>query len=94
MQENINRESRVSARIDKATKERAESVLSKHGLTISEFIRMNLTTIANEGLPPYYCYPNTETLRAIWEIVDYIKDDDKAENKASSYEELMNMLDK
>ena len=44
------KEARVSARIDQETKNKAEEVLSKHGLSISEFIRMNLTTVANQGL--------------------------------------------
>ena len=52
------KEARVSARIDQETKNKAEEVLSKHGLSISEFIRMNLTTVANQGLPDYYGLPN------------------------------------
>ena len=52
------KEARVSARIDQETKNKAEEVLSNHGLSISEFIRMNLTTVANQGLPDYYGLPN------------------------------------
>lgn len=54
---NIIKEARVTARIDQWTKDRAEEELSKHGLSISEFIRMNLTTVANQGLPEYYGIP-------------------------------------
>lgn len=61
------KEARVSARIDQETKNKAEEVLTKHGLSISEFIRMNLTTVANQGLPDYYGIPNQETIAAIEE---------------------------
>lgn len=84
------KEARVSARIDQETKNKAEEVLSKHGLSISEFIRMNLTTVANQGLPDYYGLPNETTMKIIYEVVDMIKNNNG--KSASSFEELEELL--
>lgn len=84
------KEARVSARIDQETKNKAEEILSKHGLSISEFIRMNLTTVANQGLPNYYGLPNETTMKAIYEVVDMIKNKDG--KSARSFEELEELL--
>lgn len=84
------KEARVSARIDQETKNKAEEVLSKHGLSISEFIRMNLTTVANQGLPDYYGLPNETTMKAIYEAIDMIKNGNG--KSASTFEELEQLL--
>lgn len=85
------KEARVSARIDQATKTKAEEELSKHGLSISEFIRMNLTTVANQGLPDYYGIPNQTTMAAIDEMLEDLKNIDKLE--AISYEDIQSLFD-
>jgi DNA-damage-inducible protein J len=43
----------VQARIDRAVKERAASVLQEMGLTISDAVRILLTRTANEGALPF-----------------------------------------
>ncbi|MBM0046689.1 type II toxin-antitoxin system RelB/DinJ family antitoxin [Anaerococcus sp. mt242] len=84
------KEARVSARIDQETKNKAEKELSKHGLSISEFIRMNLTTVANQGLPDYYGIPNEETMAAIYEMVETLNSNSKME--PISFEEINNLF--
>lgn len=61
---------RIEARIDGTIKSKAKDVLDNHGLTISDFIRMTLTTVANEGLPKYYSIPNRQLKDSIQEVVD------------------------
>ena len=78
------KEARVSARIDQLTKNKAEKELSK----ISEFIRMNLTTVANQGLPDYYGMPNETTMAAIYEMIDTFKNKEKIE-----YDDIQKLFD-
>ncbi|WP_282929003.1 type II toxin-antitoxin system RelB/DinJ family antitoxin [Anaerococcus sp. Marseille-Q7828] len=85
------KEARVSARIDQLTKTKAEKELSKHGLSISEFIRMNLTTVANQGLPDYYGMPNETTMAAIYEMIDTLKNKEKVESV--SFEDIKKLFD-
>ena len=85
------KEARVSARIDQLTKTKAEKELSKHGLSISEFIRMNLTTVANKGLPDYYGMPNETTMAAIYDMIDTVKNQDKIE--AISFDDIQKLFD-
>lgn len=62
-----------------------------HGLSISSFIRMTLSAVANDGLPKYWEIPNAETMSSINEAVD-----DLSNHKlkgASSYDELEKLLD-
>lgn len=51
---------RIEARIDGTIKSKAKDVLANHGLTISDFMRMTLTTVAHDGLPKYYSIPNRQ----------------------------------
>ncbi|KRL20328.1 type II toxin-antitoxin system RelB/DinJ family antitoxin [Lentilactobacillus kisonensis] len=60
---------RIEARIDSDVKNKAKTVLEAHGLTISDFIRMTLTTVANEGLPKYYSIPNRELIDSLQEVI-------------------------
>ncbi|KRK88819.1 type II toxin-antitoxin system RelB/DinJ family antitoxin [Lentilactobacillus sunkii] len=82
---------RIEARIDSKVKDKAKVELANHGLTISDFIRMTLTTIANEGLPKYYSLPNNELLAALQEVVDDVSGKHKLPT-AHSVEELKKML--
>lgn len=45
---------RIEARIDGTIKNKAKVVLDNHSMTISDFMRMTLTKVANEGLSQYY----------------------------------------
>lgn len=56
----VMRMARIEARIDGTIKSKAKDVLANHGLTISDFMRMTLTTVAHDGLPKYYSIPNRQ----------------------------------
>ncbi|KRN26911.1 hypothetical protein IV36_GL001423 [Liquorilactobacillus mali] len=43
--------SRINTRIDPAIKKKAQEQLAQHGLTMSEFMRVVVTTVANNGKP-------------------------------------------
>jgi len=51
---------------------------------------MNLTTVANQGLPDYYGLPNETTMKAIYEAIDMIKNGNG--KSASTFEELEQLL--
>lgn len=51
---------RIEARIDGTIKSKAKDVLANHGLTIFDFMRMTLTTVAHDGLSKYYSIPNRQ----------------------------------
>ena len=61
---------RIEARIDGTIKSKAKDVLANHGLTISDFMRMTLTTVAHDGLPKYYSIPNRQLKNSIQEVID------------------------
>ncbi|RMW42261.1 type II toxin-antitoxin system RelB/DinJ family antitoxin [Lactiplantibacillus pentosus] len=82
---------RIEARIDEDVKSKAQDVLAKHGLTISDFVRMTLTTVANEGLPKYYSIPNRELKHSIQEVIDDLSDKEKLP-EAHSFKELEKLL--
>lgn len=82
---------RIEARIDSATKNKAKAVLANHGLTISEFVRMIVTTVANNGLPKYYSFPNQELSNSLQEVTDDLTGKKKLP-EAHSFEELEEML--
>ena len=69
----ISMDSRVDSRIPVDVKERASKELAAHGLSISSFIRMMLSSVANDGLPKYWGIPNTETMSSIDEVMDDMK---------------------
>jgi len=58
----------VQARIDRAVKEEAATVLSAMGLTVSDAVRLMLTRIAREHKLPFNpLIPNEETVEAMKE---------------------------
>ena len=61
---------RIEARIDGTIKSKAKDVLANHGLTISDFMRMTLTTVAHDGLSKYYSIPNRQLKNQIQEVID------------------------
>lgn len=83
-------EARVDSRVPADIKAKASKVLADHGLSISAFIRMSLTSVANDGLPKYWGIPNAQTMSSIYEAIDDLHD--KNLHGASSLEELEKLL--
>lgn len=84
-------EARISARIDNVIKEKAVKQLKAHGLSLSEFVRVTVTTVANNGLPKDWGLPNKKVLASLDEVVDDLNDDHlvKTKNK-KELEKLLN----
>ncbi|KRK46850.1 type II toxin-antitoxin system RelB/DinJ family antitoxin [Secundilactobacillus kimchicus] len=61
---------RVETRIDSKTKQLAEEQLKRRGLTLSQFVRSVVTTVAYEGLPKDYYVPSRELRDSIQEVID------------------------
>ena len=51
-------DARITARINSNVKNKAEERLKNHGLSISEYMRIVVTEVANSGLPKDFGYPN------------------------------------
>ncbi|MHA5207632.1 type II toxin-antitoxin system RelB/DinJ family antitoxin [Oenococcus oeni] len=83
--------SRIDTRIDPMIKKKAEKQLTQHGLTMSEFIRMVVTTVANEGLPEYYGFPNDQVVKSLDEVTDDLAGTKKLKS-ATSKQELERLL--
>lgn len=83
-------DARVDSRVPIDIKEKASKELSAHGLSISSFIRMTLTSVANDGLPKYWGIPNTKTMSSIDKAIDDMKDPHL--RSANSYDELEKLL--
>lgn len=83
-------DARVNSRIPADIKAKASKVLEDHGLSISTFIRIALTSVANDGLPKYWGIPNSQSMAAIDEAIDDIKDPKL--RSASSLKELEKLL--
>jgi len=62
--------SRINTRIDPVIKKKAQEQLAQHGLTMSEFMRVVVTTVANNGLPQYYGFPNKQVDRSLTEVAE------------------------
>ena len=86
----IRMDARVDSRVPVDVKEKASKELAAHGLSISSFIRMTLSSVANDGLPKYWGIPNAETMLSISEAVDDLNDHKL--KGASSYDELEKLL--
>ncbi|WEV51244.1 type II toxin-antitoxin system RelB/DinJ family antitoxin [Lactobacillus sp. ESL0731] len=84
---------RIEARMDPNIKAKASKELEKHGLSISDFVRMSLTEVATEGLPKQYVIPKlSATVQASLAEIKADMDGTKNLPKAHSYEELMELL--
>ncbi|MCT3396641.1 type II toxin-antitoxin system RelB/DinJ family antitoxin [Lentilactobacillus hilgardii] len=84
--------SRINTRIDPVIKKRAQEQLAQHGLTMSEFMRVVVTTVANNGLPQYYGFPNNQVVKSLAEVTDNLAGTIKlksADNK-KELEQLLN----
>lgn len=82
---------RVGSRVPIDVKERPSKELAAHGLSISSFIRMALSSVANDGLPKYWGIPNTETMQSISEAICDMRNPHL--KGASSYDKLERLLD-
>ncbi|MHA5135022.1 type II toxin-antitoxin system RelB/DinJ family antitoxin [Oenococcus oeni] len=78
--------SRIDTRIDPMIKKKAEKQLTQHGLTMSEFIRMVVTTVAKDGLPEHYGFPNDQVVKSLAEVTDDLAGTKKLKNAASKQE--------
>ncbi|MCV3739899.1 type II toxin-antitoxin system RelB/DinJ family antitoxin [Lentilactobacillus hilgardii] len=83
---------RIEARIDDETKRKAVAELKKHRITLSAFVKAQVATVANEGLPPYYSMPNVKKDKAVQEIADDLTGKKKLKGSTSSddLERLLN----
>ncbi|GEO65684.1 type II toxin-antitoxin system RelB/DinJ family antitoxin [Levilactobacillus spicheri] len=64
------RTGRINSRINADVKAKAQEELAKNGLTISEYIRIILTGVAEHGLPDNFALPNEAVNASILEMVD------------------------
>ncbi|MCD2257466.1 type II toxin-antitoxin system RelB/DinJ family antitoxin [Lactobacillus sp. CC-MHH1034] len=83
---------RINTRIDPKIKQKAQEQLAQHGLTMSEFVRVVITTVANNGLPKYYGFPNQQVVNSLTEVADDIAGTTKLKS-ANSQSELEQLLD-
>lgn len=81
---------RVDSRIPIEIKKKAAKKLEAHGLSISSFIRMTLSSVAKDGLPNYWVIPNSKIMASIDEAIDDIRNPHL--KSASSYKELKDLL--
>lgn len=82
---------RINTRINSDIKIKAEKYLAEHGLTLSEFVRIAVTTVANNGLPNNWGIPSPEINQSILEMVDDLNDPKlKRANSLSELESLLN----
>lgn len=84
-------DARVNSRVPVEVKEKASKELADHGLSISSFIRMTLSSVAKDGFPKYWGIPNAETMASINEAMDDIKNPHL--KSASTRKELEDLLD-
>ncbi|MFQ3624531.1 type II toxin-antitoxin system RelB/DinJ family antitoxin [Lactobacillus johnsonii] len=85
-------DTRVDSRVSVEIKQKTSKVLADHGLSLSAYIRMVLTSVANDGLPKYWGIPNGKTMSSIEEAINDLKTH-KLEG-ATSYTDLEKLLDK
>ncbi len=83
-------EAKVDSRVPAEVKEKASKELAAHGLSISSFIRMTLSSIAKDGFLKYWGIPNVETMASIEEAVEDMNNPKL--KSTSSFEELENLV--
>lgn len=76
---------RFDMRIDHNVKNKAQNELKKHGMTLTEYVRSNLTTIANYGLPRNFGLNSDQEAR--WEAKHW-----KLYPRFSSVKDMMRYL--
>lgn len=83
-------DTKIESWIPVEIKEKATEKLAARGLSISSFIRMTLSSVANDGLSKYWEIPNFETMSSINEAVSDLSNQ-KLKGTAS-YDELEKLL--
>lgn len=83
-------DARVDSRVPLEVKEKASKELAAHGLSISAFVRIMLSSIATDGFPTSWGIPNAKTIASINEAIDDLKDPHL--KGASSFGELEDLL--
>lgn len=78
----------ISFRINPVIKLRAQSVLAKNGLTISEYTRIVLIHVAEHGLSTQLAQPTDKVIKSILEMTDVISGNKLPENMATSRQAL------
>ncbi|GGV12524.1 type II toxin-antitoxin system RelB/DinJ family antitoxin [Lactobacillus acetotolerans] len=84
-------DARITARINSNVKNKAEEQLKNHGLSISEYMRIVVTEVANSGLPKDFGYPNKMVQDSLLETANAYADNSKL-HKASNPKELEKLL--
>ncbi|WP_203640418.1 type II toxin-antitoxin system RelB/DinJ family antitoxin [Levilactobacillus andaensis] len=62
-----------TTRINPIIKEQASRELAKYDLTLSKFLRMMITNVANNDLPSEFESPNEAVMASLKEVVADIK---------------------
>lgn len=78
----------VRVRVDEDLKNQATAILATMGLTVSDFVRISLAKVVNEGRLPFDIHtPNQLTIETL-EKSDQGKDLHRAKNAASLFGKL------
>ncbi|QGV05152.1 type II toxin-antitoxin system RelB/DinJ family antitoxin [Lactobacillus acetotolerans] len=86
-------DARITARINSNVKNKAEEQLKNHGLSISEYMRIVVTEVANNGLPKDFGYPNKMVQDSLLETANaYAYANNSKLHKASNPKELEKLL--
>jgi len=73
MTSNVPEMDRVNARISHSVKLKAQANIEKSGLTLSEYVRIILTGVAENGLPDDFALPNKQVLGSIEQFADSLE---------------------
>lgn len=84
-------DARIFTRIDSNVKQMAQEELAKHGLTMSEYLRIVVTSVAYDGLPKHFGLPNADVMASLQEVADDLSGKHPLPS-ASTPEELEKML--
>lgn len=63
----------VDVRISHSVKLKAKTNVEKSGLTLSEYVRIVLTGVAENGLPDDFALPNKQVVESIAQFVDSLE---------------------
>lgn len=84
-----NKKTRIEARINSDIKQKAQDELSQHGMTISEYVRAAITTVAYQGLPDDFGYPSSQVIESLNEMADDIS----GQNKLKGFNTTKSLMD-
>ena len=63
----------IDVRINHSVKLKAQANIEKSGLTLSEYVRIILTGVAENGLPDDFALPNKQVVESIAQFVDSLE---------------------